>query len=180
MIIFVEDTQIDGLRSLFNGETSSFSLNNKPNIVFNLSSLYNMGIRVDLTPPATQVEEREFDIMYANWILGNDTMFVNFFQFMYYNYLGYNVFILVGVDMWEARQTITESLMKLIQQRYQIIPRYIATMEDIPDYYEEDFMYVDGMMNMDSDIERYIYLRSSIDDLEELMKAPVGYEQQII
>ena len=171
MIIFVEDTNIEELTELFNGQTNSFDLNNKPNVIFNVSSLYNMGIKVDLTPPPIPMEERQYDQIYAQWILGNNDKFINFFQMIYNNYLGFNVFILVGIDMFGGREKMTESLMKLIQQRYSMIPRYIATFEDIPDYYEEDFIYVDGLYNIDADKERYIYLTSSVDQLQEEMNS---------
>lgn len=171
MIIFVEDTNISELRSLFNGETNSFDLDNNPNVIFNISSLYNMGLKVDLAPPPVHMEERQYDQMYAQWILGNNDKFINFFQMIYNYYLGFNVFILVGTDIYGARERMTESLMKLIQQRYSIIPRYIATFDDVPDYYEDDFIYVDGLFNLDNDKERYIYLTSSIEQLQEEMKA---------
>ena len=176
MIIFVEDTNIQSLVSLFNGTTNSFDLNNKPNVVYNVSSLYNLGIRVDLTPPfSVNIDDRMFDAMYANHILQNNYYFENFFRMIYSNYLGYNVFILVGTDSFEGRQKMTESLMKLIQQRYNMIPKYIQSFEDIPDYYEEDKIFVDGLFNLDMDKERYIYQTVS---MEELRKEMESYDEQ--
>ena len=61
--------------------------------------------------------------------------------------------------------------MKFISQRYTLIPRYFATIDDIPDYYDEDHIYVDGIYNMDADRERYVYITTTIEQLEEEMKA---------
>lgn len=174
MIIFVEDTNLLELMPLFRQDTNSFDLNNKPNVVYNLSSLSYMGVKLEyLTPPynilTTVRADREFDIAYAQYILNNDAVFADMFKLIHANYLGYNVFILVGGD--EARQLITESLMKFINQRYTLIPRYFATIDDIPDYYDEDHIYVDGIYNMDADRERYVYITTSIQQLEEEMKA---------
>lgn len=174
MIIFVEDTNLMELMPLFRQETNSFDLNNKPNVVYNLSSLSYMGVKLDyLTPPynilTTVRADREFDIAYAQYILTNDAVFADMFKLIHANYLGYNVFVLVGGD--EARQLITESLMKFINQRYTLIPRYFATIDDIPDYYDEDHIYVDGIYNMDADRERYVYITTTIEQLEEEMKA---------
>ena len=176
MIIFVEDTNIQSLATLFNGYTNSFDLNNKPNVVYNVSSLYNLGIKVELTPPfSVDIDDRMFDAMYANHIFQNNTYFENFFRMIYSNYLGYNVFILVGTDSFEGRQKMTESLMKLIQQRYNIIPKYIQSFEDIPDYYEEDKIFVDGLFNMDMDKERFIYQTVSMEELQREMES---YDEQ--
>lgn len=174
MIIFVEDTNLEELMPMFNQSTNSFCLNNKPNMVFNLSSLSNMGIRLEyLMPPydiLTSIRaDREFDISYAQYIMTNDAVFVDMFRLIYTNYLGFNVFVLVGGD--EPRQLITESLMKFINQRYTFVPKYFAVIDDIPDYYEEDDIYVDGIYNMDNDKERYTYLITSAEELEKAMKA---------
>lgn len=171
MIIFVEDTNISELTSLFDGSTNSFSLNNKPNLVYNLSSSYIMGIKVDINPPYTTdvFDERTFDIQYANYLLNDNNAFIGLMQMIYNNYLGFNIFILVGVDSFGGRERVTESLMKFIQQRYSLIPRYISSFEDIPDYYEEDMIYVDGLFNLDIDKERYIYLTTSTESLVEEM-----------
>lgn len=171
MIIFVEDTNIQELTALFNNETNSFDLNNKPNIVYNLSSTSMMGIKVGaIVPPYTSVDvydDKTFDIQYANYLLNDNNAFITYMQMIYNHYLGYNIFIIVGTAGY--RERITASFMKFIQQRYAIIPRYIQSFEDIPDYYEEDMIYVDGIFNMDNDKERYIYLTSSLEQLKEEM-----------
>lgn len=69
-----------------------------------------------------------------------------------------------------GRQRITESFMKFIQQRYDIIPRYVQSFDDIPDYYEEDDIHVNGLFNLDADKEKYIYLTTSVQQLEEEMR----------
>lgn len=173
MIIFIEDTNIRALQPLFNNETNSFDLNNKPNVVFNISSYCQLGEKLDVTPPYTAniyQFDKDYDIAYANHILSNNLYFVNFFKMIYMNYLGYNVFVLVGTDENESRQKMTESLMKLIQQRYTFIPRYVRDLDDIPDYYDEDKVYVDGLFNLDADKERYLYLTTSMEQLQEEMK----------
>ena len=171
MIIFVEDTNLLELTALFNNETNSLDLNNKPNVVFNLSSTSNMGVRLNIVPPYTidVFDERQFDIIYANYLLSNNDAFISYMQTVYNSYLGFNVFILVGTDSFGGRERITESFMKFLQQRYNIIPRYVQSINDIPDYYEEEPIYVDGLFNLDQDKERFIYLTASVPQLEEEM-----------
>lgn len=172
MIIFVEDTNLLELTALFNNETNSFYLNNKPNLVYNFSSTSNMGVRLNIIPPYTMdvFDERMFDVSYANYLLNDNNAFINYMQMIYNNYLGYNIFIIVGIDSFGGRERITESLMKFIQQRYDIIPRYVQSLADIPDYYEEDIIHLNGLFNLDMDKERYIYLTVSMEQLEEEMK----------
>lgn len=172
MIIFVEDTNLLELASLFNNQTNSFDLNNKPNIVFNLSSVSDMGVRLNIMPPYLMnvFDGRQFDMSYANFLLNNNNAFASYMQIIYNNYLGFNVFIIVGTDSMGGRQRITESFMKFIQQRYDIIPRYVQSFDDIPDYYEEDDIHVNGLFNLDADKEKYIYLTTSVQQLEEEMR----------
>jgi len=172
MIIFVEDCNVQSLTPCFNGELNCFELNNNCNIVFNISSLSNLGEKLNIIPLHTMnvYDDRTFDIEYSMYLLNNNGVFVDFFKPIYYNYLGYNVFILIGEDPNGGRQHITESLMKLYQQRYSVIPKYVSSLEDIPDYYEQEAYTVDGVFNMDMDKERYIYLTTSQEFLSKQME----------
>ena len=88
-------------------------------LVFNLTSMKE-GLRnlQSLIPPNEigRFEGRDFDIAYANYILMNDFVFLDFFEIIYALYNNLDVYIVVSNDDWS--ENLIESLMKLIQQRY--------------------------------------------------------------
>lgn len=155
-------------------------------IVFNLGSAINTGYMlselianrdatkipvfnydINQTPPWNQytipmpemTEEsitRGFDLAYAKSIETHRESFVQLFSIMYALYNGADCYVLVGSDS-AYKQTITESLMKYIQQRYEISPiGYIACLEDFNSYDRQANFSLTGVYNIDSDIERYV------------------------
>jgi hypothetical protein len=71
-------------------------------------------------------------------------------------YNGIDIFIVVSEDDWS--QTITESLLKLIQQRYGIIAACINNVDDLLSAEDIGFAEGYGIYNLDNDIERYNYI----------------------
>jgi hypothetical protein len=71
-------------------------------------------------------------------------------------YNGIDIFIVVSEDDWS--QMITESLLKLIQQRYGIIGVYINNVDDLLSAEDIGFAEGYGIYNLDNDIERYNYI----------------------
>ena len=131
-------------------------------VIFNTTS-YKMGWEELnlLIPPNTigHLQDRDFDIAYANYIFNNNWTFVQFFLIIYNLYICKDVYILVNDEDWAVN--LDESLFKLIQQRYGINAIRIET--------EEDYMYAKlnmdsdfnkgfGIMNLDQDKERFAYL----------------------
>jgi hypothetical protein len=115
-----------------------------------------------LLPPNSigRFTDRDFDIAYMNYILGNDNVFCEFFQVIYNLYLGKDVFIIAAKEDWS--ENVLESLLKLIQQRYGYNATKITCEEDYifacnSDYIPE-FTPGFGTYNLDIDKERFSYL----------------------
>lgn len=139
-----------------------FALGDKKVFKFNLSSTLEEGDRLfKLIPPFTVNEyndEKEFDINYANYILNNDAAFVDMMKIVYLQYEHNNDAVMyVLVDFDDIRDTITESLIKLIQQRYGINSSIVKEYEDFDTLEDSDFD-INGIFNLDQDKERYVLL----------------------
>lgn len=133
----------------------------RPNTkIYNLTSLAERyaPYRIPLSPPNSlgSRNEYEFDVNYMNWIMDNDQNFCTFMTMIVDLYNGIDIFIVVDLDDWS--QVITESLLKLIQQRYGIVAVIINDVDDL--LYAEDSGFAEGygLYNIDTDIERYNYL----------------------
>lgn len=132
-------------------------------IVFNLTSMKEGFDRLSrLIPPNTigRFTDREFDIVYANYIMSNDFVFKEFFDIIYPLYTGLDVYIIISDDDWS--ENLTESLLKLIQQRYGYNGGKINCIDDYyfmvnsKNYSDFDRSY--GLANLDIDKERYTYI----------------------
>lgn len=126
--------------------------------LFNLSGFMDKTTQLKLIPDASVVtayNELQFDQQYASYILNNDAIFYEFFSKVINPiYMGRDVFIVVQRS--EFFDAITESLLKLIQQRYGYNNIAIVnTVEDI-DYIPRDNIFTTaGIYNLDIDKERY-------------------------
>ena len=132
-------------------------------IAFNLTSLSEDFYTLpNIIPPATipRTSERDFDIAYCDYILGNDVSFMEFFSIVYNLYLGVDIFLVIDED-FDWSENVLESLLKIIQQRYGYNAVYIGS--------DEDFIYAKnqsiskfapgyGLYNLDQDKERFTYL----------------------
>ena len=127
-------------------------------VIFNLSSLAEGYERVHLVPSITTNynDDKQFDIDYANYIFYNDLVFMEFMKIIYPLYTGQDVFLLVSRNE-DTYDIITESLCKLIQQRYGYNYQLINTRDDI-DYYDDSNFNIYGIQTFDMDKERYTYL----------------------
>ena len=126
-------------------------------IVYNLSSYVENIQRVYLLPPSEIAEsfldEKSFDLQYANFILNDDFSFMELMKIMIPIYEGKDVLLLIS----ESLENITESLMKFISGRYGIIPYLVYEEEDL-DYLNESNFTVNGLYNLDIDKNRYSVL----------------------
>lgn len=129
-------------------------------MVYNLTSMSEAYSRSNLNiiPPNNlgSQSEYEFDVKYMNWIFQNDSIFVEFMKIIDNLYKGVDVFLVMSDNDWS--ETLVESLLKLIQQRYGINATHIETMEDL--FYVEESNFVEGygIANLDMDMDRYTYL----------------------
>ena len=123
-------------------------------VVLNLSSLVEGFPRVHLVPSvtATYDDDKQFDLAYANYIFSNDSVFMEFMKIIYPLYTGLDVFLLVSRNE-NTHDIITESLCKLIQQRYGYNYQLINNTDDINYYDESDFSFY-GLQALDIDKER--------------------------
>lgn len=133
----------------------------RPNTkVYNLTSLAERyaPFRIPLVPPNSlgSNSEYEFDVNYMHWILDNDGNFCTFMNIIVDLYKGTDVFIITSEDEWS--EILTESLMKLIQQRYGILSAKINNVEDLLYATDSSFAEGYGIFNLDNDIERFDYL----------------------
>lgn len=135
-------------------------------VLFNLTSLKEGYTTLPLLIPPNSIgrfTDFDFDILYAKYIMENDAVFAQFFQIIYYLYIGKDVFILASAENWS--ENILESLLKLIQQRY----GYNAVMINHNDDYlfaktqmiDQGFAPGYGLYNLDIDKERFSYLMES-------------------
>jgi len=123
-------------------------------VVYNYSSLVEEIPRLNLMPPQfTCNTEYEFDMMYANWLLNDQTAFHDLMLIMYAVYEGHDVYLCASnIDMV---QPLNESFIKFIQQRYGINCYIINTVEDMECV--RDFgsgFSIEGIGNFDIDKER--------------------------
>ena len=127
-------------------------------LILNLSSLIEGFPRVHLVPSVTTQynNDKEFDIAYANYIFSNDNIFMEFMKIVYPLYCGQDVFLLVSRSE-NTHDIITESLCKLIQQRYGYNYQLLNNKDDI-DYYDESGFSILGIQALDIDKERMTYI----------------------
>lgn len=134
--------------------------NNKELIIYNLTSLVEGYPILGILPPVDGVDyinELDFDIAYANYIMLTDTIFYEFFsKIIYPLYNGYDIYLITTRNIFY--DNIIESLFKLIQQRYGYIGAILGEPGDI-DYINPDMAFgtlgITGILNLDIDKERY-------------------------
>lgn len=136
-------------------------------LVFNLTSMKEgLDNLQSLIPPNEigRFEGRDFDIAYANYILNNDFVFLNFFEIIYALYNNLDVYIVISNDDWS--ENLIESLMKLIQQRYGYNGARINSFEDylfLLNSNDSGFGTFDFYIkNLDEDKERYSLLSTAL------------------
>lgn len=127
-------------------------------LVYNLTSYIEGFERIDILPPFDiPYIDRNFDICYFNYIFNNDNIFTEFMKIIMALYYGFDVYILVSKDEGQMYDSISESIQKIIQQRYGILSNEINDIEDW-DYLEESEFTIQGLYNLDCDKQRYSLL----------------------
>lgn len=98
----------------------------------------------------------EFDRYYSNYIFQDHNAFFQFMNIIVYEYMDPSVLVQILINTDGIREAISESLMKLIQQRYGMSSFYVFT--------PEDFMYINvpevgvsipGLFTLDQDLAQY-------------------------
>ena len=132
--------------------------------VYNLASFIEGPIKLrSLIPPEEigRLVDYDFDINYANFIMGNNDAFIELYTLMLQLQLGKDIFILVSDTDWT--ENLVESLFKFIQQRYGYDGIRINNEEDYNHFKDKvyDFNTGYGLYNLDSDRDRYSYIVES-------------------
>ena len=95
-----------------------------------------------------------FDMQYHQYILTDPNAFLQFMSIMIPAYNNPDTLVHVMIKQTEFRDVITESLAKLIQQRYGYNVCIVNEQEDFL-YSTESDLTIPGLFNMDSDIARW-------------------------
>lgn len=141
--------------------------------VYNLTS-FKMGFeKINLAPPyqCTSLEPKFFDMMYAKFILENDSIFSELMKIISPVFEGSNVYILITIgDGWDM---ITESLQKFLQQRYNIISTICYEPDDYDELGNQVIMNQSSMYNFNTDRARFLNLFVRTNGQKALMQSIV-------
>ena len=107
-------------------------------------------------------ESKEFDLAYADYIFNNPYAFKEFIDVMRFAYNGAHVILLV--DQSEYAKCLTETLSKLITERYGYVCQFINVVDDIECLDTSVNFSSQGLNNFDIDNIRY-FEQFSVNDL---------------
>lgn len=132
-------------------------------VILNISCLLEGFPRVNILPPFEMDRySRDFDILYAQYLLNNENVFYEFMQIIMSIYYGFDTILLV--DRGELYECVNESLIKFIQQRYGLICNNINVLEDWL-YVEECEFSLQGLYNLDQDKERFTTIHAKYNEI---------------
>jgi hypothetical protein len=148
--------------------------------IYNISSsLEGYDRLISLTPPRFYdqfnhpIDFRDQELFgqyYTAYVLSNKEPFMALMDIVYNLYEGYDVLLLIGRD--EFRDILTETISKIIQQRYGYISNIISDLCDLEGLQEGQFS-IQGLYTLDQDKEIYInnvsrdiYQGGSLDDYD--------------
>ena len=143
--------------------------------VYNFICLTNIGGYVnDMFPPKQMLEffrnadmgSPEFDTHYANYIISEEKSFIAFMDIMMGQYYGGNSFVLYD-DNSPLVENLVDSICKLIELRYGIVPRIIHEELDLFFLGDDTVMTPQGLQVFMVDKERYTQL---VTDPTEIMQ----------
>ena len=145
-------------------------------LIFNLSSLYSGYINITnlltsinyMTQPGMYndyINSVEFDIQYSTTIFNTPQLFHSLMQIMYCVYNNINAYVLIQRDPY--RDSIMESIIKLIQQRYGYLCWLIEDIDDIEDLNNNAMLSPIGILTLDNDIRIHndYYTKGLVDRL---------------
>ena len=144
------------------GNHTTIPYNTKePWYIINLSSPLEGVQRINIMPPYYLKfninDTNNFDIQYLDYIFSNDTIFYEFMDKLIIPiYLGWNVYV-INSNSDEIFDYISESIQKILQQRYGLLVNNVSEYEDY-DYIEETSFSLQGVYNLQIDKERYSML----------------------
>lgn len=132
-------------------------------IIYNLSSYFDAPQLNFLLPSPEYIPENqltgdcdtpEFDYNYHNYILNNPEAFNQFMNIIIPVNQSPEVLVQILIKYSPYRDAITESLAKLIQQRYGYNTNFVNDLEDFL-YVEESTFNIPGLFAFDQDLQRW-------------------------
>lgn len=99
----------------------------------------------------------DFDVAYHSFIINNDAAFLQLMSIIIPVFTDPDTLVQILINVSNFRDVITESLCKLIQQRYGYNSYIVYELEDFL-YTEESDMTIPGLFSIDSDIQRWYSL----------------------
>lgn len=175
MLIFMKDLNINQFTPFIYPDGLAIIINNQYYPIFNLSSIYNLGVRLSNLIPKVQYEgqriniedDREFDIYYANYIMSYNPAFIDLMSIMNQIYLTECVVVLIGED--EYKNYISDSLMKFIQQRYEYPIHIVETVDDLPSWFGDSYHFTSvlGLSHFDADREKFFRMTTDKSEILE-------------
>lgn len=132
--------------------------------IFNICSLNENYPKLRILPPVDfrmfpvqsyESAEYEFDMRYAQWLLGDSNAFFDLMQVVYSLYQGFDVFLLIS-DADPSLDAYAQSLFKFIQQRYGYNTTIIESIDDLFNAEDSQTTPV-GTINLLDDKERLSY-----------------------
>lgn len=150
------------------GDYNSLDITYIPNpenlVILNFNSFMEGYERLNLLPPfGLEYGDKNFDIMYANYIIQNDIPFMELMKVIMPLYYGKDVFILSTKG--NVYEFVAESLQKFIQQRYSLISYTVNEPSDW-EFVEDTMFNIHGVYNLDIDKERFSYIYASNNKIE--------------
>jgi hypothetical protein len=133
-------------------------------VKYNLSSYYNDAPTLEALIPTPNCIPSEvilgdatdpsFDIEYHNYIINNQNPFMEFMSIIIPAYTSPDTLVQVMIRASNFRDVITESLLKLIQQRYGYNACIVNELDDFIYTIESDFS-IPGLFALDQDLQRW-------------------------
>ena len=133
-------------------------------VSYNLSSYYSDVPTMNALIPNIQHMSEEllqgdcvipqFDIEFGNYIINTDEAFLQFMNIVIPAYMNPDMLVQILIGHSDFRDAITESLIKLIQQRYGYNSYIVNDIEDFLCADESDFS-IPGLFAIDEDINKW-------------------------
>ena len=141
-------------------DRSSFKIYNLTGMIEGFDSIQA------LIPPNDlgRLDSFEFDVNYFRYVMENNQIFIIFFRIIQSLYTGVPVYIISDEADW--CESLIESLLKIIQQRYGYNGFCVKDDEDVLFALQRDnssFNPSYGLQNLDMDKARYQYLVKQIE-----------------
>jgi hypothetical protein len=154
MIVFIDESTISSMVERYGSENM---------LLFNLTGFREGFDPLRILPGDRSIfyqgGERVSDVLLLNYIYNSDVIFFEFFsKIIYPFYCGLDIVIIVHSG--GIYDEVTESVMKIIQQRYGYNCSQVITEDDL-DYIDRDSsMDINGIYNFDIDKQRYLGLNA--------------------